>query len=506
MSKMRDDLIRREPEETMQWNVFNARRERRRARAEAPGQHEDNLSRALFITWRALSKQGHLSKALRPLGQSRRYQKIVDLIEAGGKRVELGTQGLPPLTDQALRAIPNRMVVGISSSRITGAWSHDKRTWPECIRPDGWIHLPGEALLVFEAKTADHALDTTQVLAYCAHLGLVEQLSDFPYPDRDECLSLEAAGHYKCKLVPWVEDANWDAAQQGIHAAARLELSPVARFLVEQCGAYLEDNRFVPWGQGCFAQLGQLDSPRRKDNGRILLGRLSKELDLPGYKVKTHLTPVAAPKGQVPQDWRAPLGASNYPYLGWAGPVVNTNLGSSSFYCLNLGEDGCLFSFEIYIEAPGANTPLRARNLVGDDEVVDRELSEKWAASRQRHLSKGHKWFEAVTSLPGHLEIRIGAVKYKGLNVLWRGSERAHDPAPVKMRVADLRRQGWAAVEPFWRFEEARAGITMGELRHLAFRIRKAAISVKEVPKGTEAPSAADLDAAFKRLGSLVKA
>jgi len=488
-------------QQTMEWNIFNARRERRPARPEAPGQHEDNLSRALFITWRALAAKGKLAAALRKLGRSACFDQLVGAIAENETAVKMGTQGLPPMGEQELRATP-RMVVGISSSRGTGSWSFDQRKWPTRVRPDGWIYLPGQALLVFEAKTADHALDATQILAYCAELGLASEDSAFPFPEPGRSLSAEAARHYQAALQPRILDSTWTDALRGIRSISDADLDPVTRFVVSHCDAYMEDNRFVPWADGCFAALGRLDSPRKVDNGRFLLGRLGKELELQGYEATTKLAPVVDQAGESTNHWRTPLGASGFPYLSWRGPDLEADLGSSPTFCLNLGEDkDALFTFELYLEAPGANTPVPSRNDVEDGETV-KGLVGKWTEARQRHRSKGKLWLKALTRCDEALEISIGAVKFKGKNVLWRGSEKAPEIPDRTLSIKELREQGWKAIEPYWCFEEAPEKATVGDLRLLARQVRKPAISLLLPHAGSDAPTPAELEDAFGRLGS----
>ncbi len=493
----------------MEWNVFNARRERRPARAEAPGQHEDNLSRALLIVWRALASQGCLGQALRGLGQGELFARLVDIIQAASGEVLIGAQGLPELSDQELLDTP-RMLVGISSSRSTGDWTHDQRRWPEHPRPDGWIHVPGKALLVFEAKTADHALDATQVLAYCSRLRLVDECDGYPFPEPGDSLSADAAARYQTLLQPWVLDATWTGALQGLRGCSDLVEGQIAKFLLSQCADYLEDNRFVPWGPGCFGDLGRLDTPRRVENGRLLMGRYGHEIERQEQDLELvpPVVPVLTKPDMPPQHWRAPLGASGFPYLGWKGPELDSGLGSSAFFCLNLGEvlnpgedSRSLFTIEIYVEARGANTGLPSRASVSDD-TIDPKMSGIWKRSRERHAAHRARWEEALLALPASLEVTIGAVKYKGINVLWRGSERDGTLPSVVTTVGDLARGGSEWLDRYWSFPQETPGATLGDYRKMASQVRKPAISLFLELRGSEAPTVAELRAAFAKLAA----
>lgn len=541
------------PNRNMELNVFNARRERRRGPAESPDTHEDNLTRGLMIVLHHLDMKGHLGvfteaffeaalarvnadgmKAL----EERVRGILLSLTKAGENACEIHVQSRPGQTHGVAKE--KRLLIGISSSLAPGQWTYKERAWPNSPRPDAWILLPGEALLVFECKTASHALDATQITAY-AHdsdcLGFLDENLDHPFPLAGETLEEGTAQFYQRTLSDRVLDSTWADVQQALRAtgdAVGEELKETTRFLLDQALHYLADNSFVPYQNidslRANAQLGV--SERRLHNGRVLLGRLGANIKT-AMATREYLMSKGCLEGVggETEDQRvrvpiAPLGSTRHPYLKFTPPpdvaarlarVGLEGLGSATF-CLNVGDEPGrgLLSYELYLVASGKNTGLPGRGKETATWPSERDLRDLWAKKRKKHqvlvdvrgkrvASCRSRWEAAAQQvLEGlkkdhpEVEVEISAVRLPGAQLIWRQTAHAEKPRPLRGTPAEIWSQyaalGTDETHPFWEFPKPpdSSGVfgrneLLGHLREKsAPAIRKPAMSFLLVGDGTE--------------------
>jgi len=537
----------------MELNVFNARRERRRGPAESPDTHEDNLTRALMIVLHHLDMEGHLGvftdaffeAALARLDTDKfgaleeRIRGLQPALSKAGERAcEIHVQSRPGQTHGVAKE--KRLLIGISSTLASGQWTFKERKWPDSPRPDAWILLPGEALLVFECKTASHALDATQITAYAhdpACLGFLDENLDHPFPLAGHNLEKGTAQFYQRDLSDRVLDATWADVQQALRAtgdAVGEELTETVRFLLGQALLYLADNSFVPYQNigslHANAQLGV--SERRLHNGRVLLGRLGANIKAPMATRKFLMSKgcLQGVGGETEEQRTrvpvAPLGSTRHPYLKFNPPpdvaarlaqVGLKGLGSATF-CLNVGEEPGegLLSYELYLVASGKNTGLPGRGTDTATWPSEKDLCALWAKKRREHqvivdergqsvASCRSRWEAAAQKVLDGLkrdhpevEIEISAVRLPGAQLIWRQTAHAEKPRPLRGTPAEIWSQyaalGTDETHPFWEFpippdsnEVSGRDELLGHLREkLAPAIRKPALSFLLVGDGTE--------------------
>jgi hypothetical protein len=461
---------------------------------EARAAIEDNMSRAVFCVV-AHGNPGDAAGFIEALteGSSPKLEEKVRRIsaiiaEASGQEVEVGLQSWP---GEALDKLdPSRiLLVGVSSGH-QDQWTHDTRDRPEHPRPDAWIHVPGECLVVFEFKNDMHPLDATQIGYYAIRLGLLDASKlTFPFPAAHQKLaSKEQAAEVQRRSRDVVVDASWNQVVDYLLALSNdAHASTSRRLLASNAHGYLDANVAAPYrSPGSILRWLQNEAnDSRKAHLRWMVAKLAEDLGNAagdeGYVI-----------GQKKGAWDIRTGAASAAYapLRRKGnqPISVTFLGKEVepvlWFAFAEGDKEPVVGIELYAQSSGAAVKGK-----------DYELR-AWKAASKRHM--GEKldefrtlfgaWCKAHAGLSA--TITFTAVKYRGSAPNWQGGgkEAEDSPAIAETPIGDAPDVFERNLDKLWRFHVPQSEDVLSPKgrRAMTAQVRKAGISLIAQTEGLD--------------------
>ncbi|GEM_PF-4693672 len=399
---------------------------------------ENNMSRALFSALANAEEMDGLTTILRELAQhkdSRGSTELKDRIEilasaireVDPNTVEVGLQGWPTcaLPEPANR---NVVLIGIRSSHHE-KWTSQQPA-PADPRLDGWIHVPGKLLIIFEFKNDEKPLDATQISAYGHRLGIFP--ADVPRPEAGCLLSLEQAHAVQRSCADLVLDAPWSAVVAGLDAIQKQERGgAVGRWLCGQASAYLQSHIRPSYAgpQTILDWLGGPDDGDRRHHLRILVKKMGDALagatQEPGNitigkdksgEPKVEIGTISAVYVRVHQD-QQPISRE------WLGKKCRLNLW---FHFIK--EAKLRMGMDFWVEATGAQPDLTRKDPV-----------QAWNEASVRHTDVYAARFEedvtAWSKSSSGKHVEVYSLRFKGKNRIWKGGGEYVDDGP-KLRQA----------------------------------------------------------------------
>ncbi|MDA1053598.1 MAG: hypothetical protein O3C40_24385 [Planctomycetota bacterium] len=441
---------------------------------------EDNLSRSvvsalanaedtavLFEFLQALAEHG--SSTLRE-----RIKKIAEVIRncETPEEVEFGLQTWPT------NAVEHRdhlsvVLIGVSSSH-TQAWTHDQRFAPRDPRPDAWVYIPHQALVVFEFKNDEHPLDATQISAYAHDLGLLQPADNVPRAVSGSCIGSAEAAIVQEKCRDLVLDVPWSAVSESLKRIAEAGSSR-GRWLCGQAATYIGWHIRPPY-EGLSTILSWLfgpDSPDRREHLRTLVGKLGDSLGNSNSAGAITFAKNDAGRWNIQPDVEPGV----YVNLWQNGqPLKSTWLGRDVEPVLWFGfseiEDRQLIGLSYYLQASGSHAIKRS--------------DAAWNEASSRHLGDADPFEQAVEewcrTAPTSCWVTVSAVKFKGKKRNWQGGGDEDiespeiDKASPQEALAFLKQRR----EELWKFP--RIGTGKGEvatIEEASRLVRKPAISLQ---------------------------
>ncbi|NLX96301.1 MAG: hypothetical protein GXY83_08995 [Rhodopirellula sp.] len=412
-------------------------------------------------------------------------------------RVEFGFQTWPAAAMRKREGL-KIILIGISSSYERN-WTHDQREAPEHPCPDGWIHVPGEMLLVFECKNDEFPLDATQISAYAHHLCLLTENDHVPHAQPGQKLSCaeDAQTVQKaCKDV--VIDADWSIVVRALEYIERHEpIGSLSGWLCGKAAAYLNWNVYPPY-LGIPTVLDWLngpDTPDRRSHLRRLIEKVGEDLDNSAKEIQDAIT-FAKNKNDRRGLFRGG-GAAVYVKLNHNGKLLQRNwLGTTVpavlWFGFAEGETEQRVGLEYYLQANGSH----AR---GKGKAAWNKASDRHTACIEPFEKKVAEWSRIA---PASSRLIVSTIRFQGKCKIWHGGgvEAPDGPTSAKITPKDAVNFLRDRRNELWRFPRVGSGEECATVEEAAPKVRKPALSLL-LPLESQALAACGADrAAFQKL------
>ena len=248
---------------------------------------EDNLSRSVFSALANADSLTVLAAFLQGLVQQHGSTELQVRIKALAEtlrntdpsEVEFGLQTWPAHTILGLES-RQKVLIGISSSHER-TWTHNQRPAPINPRPDAWIYVPEQMLLIFEWKNDEHPLDATQMSAYAHFLGLLTEYDNVPNAAAGQCLdSAEQAVEVRNACKDLVLDLPWDVVAKALQSIQG-DKEDLGSWLCHKAAEYVRWHIRPPYDgvQTILEWLNGPDTLDRRTHLRKLVERMGDELE-----------------------------------------------------------------------------------------------------------------------------------------------------------------------------------------------------------------------------------
>lgn len=444
---------------------------------------EDNLSRAVFSALANADGPYALAMFLQDLAPygspalcARTKTLAKRLQDTEPSKVEFGLQTWPAAAMQERDRL-QVLLIGISSSH-GHAWTYDQRKAPTEPRPDAWVYVRGQMLLVFECKNEEHPLDATQISAYAHYLQLLTKEDKVPCAKVGQTLQSIADGQaVKNACADIVLDAPWSAVTHALQRIQRDEcVENVERWLCNRAVEYIQWH-IHPSYRGILTILEWLkgpNTPERSNHLRTLVRRMGDELATAAKGRPGSITLAQDKKG----NWDVPRGAGAEVYvrLKCDGQLLQRDwLGRKAdvvFWFHFAENESQRIGLEYYIQAKGSQTngrgiPETAWNKACDRHLICAEQFERTVA-------------EWVTQAPASCQVIVTAVCFNGKKQTWQGGGVEDPSAPISSPTTPR-----GALEflqknriELWRFPRVGAGEDASTIEEAASQVRKPGVQL----------------------------
>ena len=452
---------------------------------EARAAIEDNMSRAVFCVL-ANGTPGGAADFINALAEgsssrlSSKVRRIGNIIAGStGHDIEVGLQGWPG--DAVERIDTSKtLLVGVSSGRQEH-WTYNKRERPEHPRPDAWIHVPGECLVVFEFKNDMHPLDATQIGYYAIRLGLLDESRlTFSFPEAHQHLSNKhKAAEVQELCADAVVDASWNQVVAHMRdLASDTKVTASRRLLASNAHSYLDANVAAPYrGPGSVTRwLRHKANDSRKAHLRWMVHRLAEDLEMSAGSGDFVI-------GQKNGIWDVRSGAASAAYaplrcnssrstsVNFLGKEVEPVL----WFDFAEGDKPPVVGIELYAQSSGAAVKGSEYGLQAWKEASNRHMGERLDDFR-RQLKK---WCKAHSDLAA--TITFTSVRFRGSAANWHGGGKEAEDSPHirDVPIGDAPAEFERNLKDLWRFPIPDCGdVLVRDRSAWVGRIRKVGVSL----------------------------
>lgn len=448
---------------------------------------ENNMSRSVLSALANAEEPLALGMFLQELAQhagSRDLRTRVEAFAAALGRVDLGKvefdlQSWP--SESALREPANRIIlIGIASSHEK-EWTYKERAAPGRPCADGWIHVPGEMLLVFEFKSDDHPLDATQISDYVHALRLLS-VGGAPRAAPGCSLASPAeARDVQAACMDLVLDVPWSAVVQALeHIQKHDAVGSLGRWLSGQAAAYLHLHLRPRYGgpQTILDWLRHLDTPDRRDHLRTLIEKMGQALsDSAQESGAITFAEDDAGNSRVPPG----AGAAMYVTLSQGGKRVQRPwLGKDAPLVLwfQFHEDAAQrIGLEFYMQAPGGQPLLRK----------DRDPIVEWNKASDTHRKRAVQFEVAMAqwtaNAPSGSKLDVRCVRLRGKALIFQGAgiDAPDGPSLEFATPQDALRFLQDNREAMWRFPRVGLGEEFDTVKNAQPLVRKPALALRAI-------------------------
>ena len=444
---------------------------------------EDNLSRSVFSALANAEQPFVLAmflQALAPHGSPALCARTEALAETlrhtEPSKVEYGLQTWPAAAMRELES-PQVLLIGISSSHGS-TWTHNQRLATEDPRPDAWIYVPRQMLLVFECKNDEHPLDATQVSDYAHSLKLLTKKDNVPRAKQARPSRLKRLRTFRRHCADLVLDAPWSAVVDALQQIHQLEecVGGLGRWLCGQAAAYVQWHIRPPY-RGIPTILEWLkgpDTPDRCNHLRTFVRRMGDELARSAQGRQGAIT--FAQDNNGAWDLARGAGSAVYVKLQRDGELLQRDwLGRKADAVLWFQfakHENQRIGLEYYIQASGSHT-----NGKGEPKAA-------WNKASARHLACAEPFEVAVAAwvrqAPPSSQMIVSAVRFNKKQIMWRGGGVVDPTAPNSSQTTP---QGALAFlqknqKELWRFPRVGLGEEARTVEEAAPQVRKPALSL----------------------------
>ena len=290
---------------------------------------------------------------------------------------------------------------------------------PNDPRPDAWIYVPGQMLLVFECKNDEHPLDATQVSAYAHSLGLLSKNDNVP------CRKQARNWPRLQRLRPFRRHAQtWYLMYPGLRLPMRLQhiqgeesVRHLGRWLCGQAAAYVQWHIRPPY-RGIPTILEWLkgpDTPDRCNHLRTLVRRMGDDLEKSAQGRQGAITFAKDKNGEW--DLTRGAGSAVYAKLKQDGELLQRDwldrkVGAVLWFQF-ADHESKRIGLEYYIQASGSHT-----NGKGDPQAA-------WNKARDRHLDCAEPFERMLAAwipqAPQSSQMIVSTVRFNGKKQNWHG-------------------------------------------------------------------------------------
>lgn len=394
--------------------------------------------------------------------------------------VEFGLQTCWPDSAMSEQEKFEVILSGIRSSPKE-TWTHNQRPAPETPRPDAWVYVPGQMLLVFEWKNDDHPLDATQISAYAHSLKLFKEEDGVPRAASGMNLaSIEEATHVQNACSDLVLDVSWDAVADALEKGQE-DQDDLGRWLCNKAAEYVRWH-IRPRYSGIQTILEWLNGPDttdRRSHLRTLVRRMGDGLEKSGHGTPSAITFAKDKKGNW--DLRPGSGSAVYVFLKRTGEERREWLGRKidAVLYFQFAEHGDqLIDLEYYMQAGGSHSSGR-----GDQVAAWNKASKNYSACAERFEQTLAEWIQQASPTGSMI---VSRVRFNGKKQNWQGGgvddkDFKKTPQIKPQKALEYLRQHCDELWIFPRVEKAfdNEEAALSNIAEAALEVRKPALSLK---------------------------